>query len=188
VFQDWLGTDYGRAFDEPANAALPRRLLIERLLLRADGKPPLERRFYVFAGRVRFVQTTFADDDGLHHRAFNDRDWRPLEWYFKTPNQPEQCHRPKRYDDLVALAECLGQGFDHIRVDMYDADDELWVGELTVYPLGGLTSFTPDEADKIVGSYWNLHRPARRALGAVLFRWWRIRLNESDFWPSSESP
>ena len=34
----------------------------------------------------------------------------------------------------------------------YDADDELWVGELTVYPLGGLTSFTPDEADKIVGS------------------------------------
>jgi TupA-like ATPgrasp len=185
VLQDWLGTDYGRAFDEPANAALPRRLLIERLLLRADGKPPLERRFYVFAGRVRFVQTTFADDDGLHHRAFNDRAWRPLEWYFKTPNQPEQCHRPKRYDDLVALAECLGQGFDHIRVDMYDADDELWVGELTVYPLGGLTSFTPDEADKIVGSYWNLHRPARRALGAVLFRWRRIRLNESDFLPSS---
>jgi hypothetical protein len=96
-----------------------------------------------------------------------------LEWYFKTPNQREQCHRPKRYDDLVALAECLGQGFDHIRVDMYDAD-ELWVGELTVYPLGGLTSFTPDEADKIVGSYWNLHRPARRALGAVLFRWWHV--------------
>ena len=34
---------------------------------------------------------------------------------------------------------------------MYDADDSIWVGELTPYSWSGLTPFTPDEADKLVG-------------------------------------
>ena len=57
---------------------------------------------------------------------------------------------------------------------MYDADDSIWVGELTLYSWSGLTPFTPDEADKLVGSYWSLQRPARRALNAMLSRWRQI--------------
>src|ERR1700693_3327612 len=120
------------------------------LLLGADGSPPLQRKLFIFDGRVRVVQTVCADEAGPHHRSYHDREWRPLDWYLKTPNQPELCPKPKRYKEMVALAECLGRDFDHLRVDMYDADDSMWVGELTLYSWSGLASFTPDEADKLV--------------------------------------
>ena len=45
----------------------------------------------------------------------------------------------KRYEEMVALAECLANDFDHLRVDMYDADDSIWVGELTLYSWDGLS-------------------------------------------------
>ena len=57
----------------------------------------------------------------------------------------------KRYEEMVALAECLANDFDHLRVDMSDADDSIWVGELTLYSWDGLSPFTPDEADKLIG-------------------------------------
>ena len=173
-FKDWLGTCYGTAMDEPGYVPVPRRLMVERMLLDADGSAPQERKLFVFDGRVRFVHTTFVDDDGPHNRAFHDREWHPLDWYLKTPNKPELCPKPKRHEEMIALAECLGKDFDHLRVDMYDADDCIWVGELTLYSWSGLTPFTPDEADKLVGSYWSLQRPARRALNAMLSRWRQI--------------
>jgi TupA-like ATPgrasp len=174
TFRDWLGTCYGTTKNEPGYVPVPRRLMVEGMLLGANGSPPLERKLSVFDGRVRFVQTTFVDKDGPHHRAYHDREWRPLNWYMKTPNQPELCLKPKRFEELVALAECLGKDFDYLRVDMYDADDSIWVGELTLYSLSGLTPFTPDEADKLIGSYWSLQQPVLRALKAILLRWRQI--------------
>ena len=115
-FKDWLATCYATPVEEPGYLSVPRRLIVERMLLGADGSSPLERKFFVFDGRVRFIQTLFVDEAGPHHRAFHDREWRPLDWYLKTPNQPELCPKPKRYEELVALAECLGKDFDHLRV------------------------------------------------------------------------
>jgi hypothetical protein len=85
-----------------------------------------ERRKLARESRLIFstagtLQTRVADEDGLHHKAFHDREWRPLDWYLKTPNQPELYPRPKRYEEIVALAECLGKGFDHLRVDISEA-------------------------------------------------------------------
>jgi TupA-like ATPgrasp len=171
TFREWLSACHGIAKDEPAYIPVPRRLMVEQMLLGADGSPPLERRFYVFDGRVRFLQTIFRDEDGLHHRAFHGREWHPLDWYLKTPNQPELCPKPKRYEEMVAIAECLGKGFDHLRVDMYEGDNNIWVGELTLYSWSGLEAFTPDEADSLAGSYWSLQQPTQRAFKAILFEW-----------------
>ena len=174
TLREWLGSCHGIEKDEPAYISVPRRLMVERMLLCADGSPPLERRFYVFDGRVSFLQTTFRDDDGLHHRAFHSREWHPLDWYLQTPNQPELCPKPKHHEEMVAIAESLGKGFDHLRVDMYEADNNIWLGELTPYSWSGLTPFVSDEADRLVGSYWSLQRPTQRALRAILFQWRHI--------------
>jgi hypothetical protein len=182
LFNSWLACCYGTLCDEPGYVPVPRRLLVERMLLRADGSRPLERKFFVFNGRVRFVQTLFPDEAKIQprHGAYHDRDWRPLEWYLKTPNEPEMCPLPKRYDEMIAVAERLGKDFDHVRIDIYDADDSFWVGELTLYSWSGLTRFCSDEADRLVGSYWSLQRPVRRALRTMLRQWRKILPGETS--------
>jgi len=185
TFKDWLATCYAAVWEEPGYLSVPRRLMVERMLLATNGSYPLERRFFVFHGRVKFLQTTFRDETGAYHRSWNDRELRPLDWYLQTPNTPELFTKPKRHEEMVAIAECLGRDFDHLRVDMYEADDRIWVGELTPYSWSGITPFTPDEADKLVGSYWHLERPARRAFKAMLLRWRQIP-NASPSAPARE--
>ena len=48
-----------------------------------------------------------------------------------------------------------------VRVDLFDTGDNLYVGELTLYPGGGFEAFEPAEYDRLIGDKWVL--PARRS-------------------------
>jgi hypothetical protein len=174
IFRQWLGQCFGTEWNEPGYIPAPRQLIVEQLLIGLDGKPPLERRLFVFNGRLHVVQTTLVEDGQARHGAFHDRDWQELPWRRVSPRHPGSFPRPQRYDDLVALAEKIGTNFDHVRVDFYDAGERIWIGELTLYNWSGLGRFHPDEADFIMGSYWTIKRPALRALRAILTSRWEI--------------
>ena len=164
----WMDVCYGAVHDEPGYFSVPPRLIIEQMLRETSLT---EIRLFLFDGRVRFVKTALRHHDELQHGAFYDRDWRPVDWCLDVPNRPELCRRPKRYNDIITIAERLGQDFDHLRVDVFEAGDRFWLGELTVYSWSGLCSFTPDEADTLIGSYWPVPKPLRRALEAIIWKW-----------------
>ena len=174
TFRAWLASCHGTDTDELGYVTVPKCLMVERMLLEIDGSAPTERRFFIFDGRVRFVQTTFADAGRIRHGAFHDRAWCPLDWHLRTPSQPDQCPRPKRYDDMIAIAEGIGKDFDHLRVDVYELGENIWVGELTLYSWSGMIPFSPNEADELVGSYWSLRSPVWQALKVTLWNWRKI--------------
>jgi hypothetical protein len=149
---------------------VPRRIIAERMIVNRDGSPPLERRMFVFDGRVRVIQTTVAVGTKLRSLAYHDRDWQRLPWRGRNVPDPQPVPRPERLDALIALAERLGRGLDHVRVDLYDADDRIYVGELTLYSWSGFMRFEGAERDRVLGSYWRLRWPACRAIAACLLR------------------
>ncbi len=57
---------------------------------------------------------------------------------------------------MLELAAELGRGFDHIRIDLYVADGEIWFGEFTPYSWSGLHPLLPAEVDEQWGAYWRL--------------------------------
>jgi teichuronopeptide biosynthesis TupA-like protein len=175
MLKSWLAWRHGALADEPGYVHVPPRIIVERLLRNRDGSAPVERRLFVFGGRVRATQTVVVENGALRAAAFHDRDWRRLPWRGDTEPHPGPFPRPARYDELVTLAERLGRGFDHVRVDLYDADDRVWAGELTLYSWSGLGHFTTEEPDRVLGSYWTIERPMWRALGALLARRREIR-------------
>lgn len=174
TFRQWLAHCHGTALNEPGYRPVPRRLIIESLLLDSDGAPPLEHKMFVFGGRVRFIQTIVVDRDDERRTVFHDSNWARLNWLTTSSPFEGPLPRPARVTELVALAERLGGGFDHIRVDMYEGRERILVGEMTVYSWSGLTALIPDEADHILGSYWMLDRPMWRALNALLWQQWEI--------------
>lgn len=175
TFRDWLSEDYGAAWNEPAYGSVPRKLLVERLVMRPDGTPPIERKVWVFHGRVRLVQTLINDGTQNHHAAFHNRNWQRLNWYLRSPPNPGPFEAPPQLATIIEIAEALGAGFDHVRVDFYDTADRIWIGEMTICPYSGLVPFAPDEVDFMIGSYWQIRRPLWRAIKAVLFQRHEIR-------------
>ncbi len=171
----WLAMCHGTLLDEPGYVPVPKRLIIERTMRIARGERPVERKFFVFDGKVAFIQTVFVENGANRHGAFHTPDWEWRPWYF-TRALPEATFQrpPVQLERMLAVAARLGAGFEHLRVDMYDLDDRFWVGEITVYPWSGLAHFNPDEADYLVGAAWKLRRPLFRASMTLLTRRWKI--------------
>lgn len=165
----WLATNYGAAHDEPGYEPVPPRLIIEAMVTLADGARPDEVRLFVFDGKVAVINTVFVEEGKVRNGAFHTPDWTRLSWHFTRPID-RVFPKPARLQDMIELAERLGQGLDHVRVDIYDCGDQLWIGELTVYSWSGHARFTPDEADLELGSHWQPPTRNWRAMIALAFR------------------
>jgi hypothetical protein len=172
----WLADCYGTSMNEPAYIHLPRRLIVERLLLRPDGTTPLEQKVYVFDGRAIFIRTNTPDANG--RARFGDvhsRDWTRLPIAWDSPAHPVPPPRPVRLAEIIELAERLGAGTSHCRVDFYDCGDTVMVGELTLYSQSGLTVYADPADDFLLGAHWTISWPILRAVWAVAVRRWEIR-------------
>lgn len=164
----WLRTPHGIDYDEPGYVGIPPRLMMERTVTAPDGSAPEEVRLFVFDGRVAVINTVFTQDGRIRNGAFHTRDWVRLDWHLsrrvERPFPP-----PARLHEMIAIAERLGAGLDHVRVDIYDGGPRIWVGEITVYAWSGHATFHPAEADLLLGAHWRLRRPMLRAARAILF-------------------
>ena len=136
-----------------------RRLLLVEEFIGSDGAVPADHKFLVFGGRVRLVQVD-TGRFGAHRRRLYDPDWTPVtvaEAVAPGPVTPP----PAALAAMTKVAEALGAAFDFVRVDLFDVDGEVWFGELTPYPGGGLDAFDP-VLDEQLGEWWQL--PPRSAV------------------------
>lgn len=129
-------------------------LLLEERIPTPDGGPPPDYKFFVFDGRVRFIQVN-SGRFGDQTATFLDADWNRLNvrWRIRpVADEP----RPLELDKMLEIASALGAGWDFIRIDLYAVDGEVWFGEYTPYPGGGLLRYRPSEFDLESGQYWRL--------------------------------
>lgn len=163
----WLARNHGRESNERGYIAVPPRLLIERMVRDAAGGRPDEQRVFVFGGQARIVNTVFIEEGAVRNGAFHTPGWQRLNWHFsRVVERPFA--QPPALAEMLRIAESLGEGIDHLRVDFFDGGARFWIGEVTLYPWSGMARFRPDEADHQMGALWPLRHPARRAITALL--------------------
>ncbi len=171
----WLASCYGAANCEPGYIHVPRRLIVEHLLVDAQGAAPIERRVFVFDGHATIIQTTVVGANGvLRTAAFHSPAWEPLP--IRLASIPDKIPPPRPWllADIIDLAERLGAGLSHCRVDIYDCGDTLTVGEVTLYSWSGMFPFHDPAQDLAMGALWKIRRPALRALRSVAFGRWEM--------------
>lgn len=151
VTKGWL-LPYDRiAVGEWAYGQARRELIIEPRI--GGGAALTDFKIFVFHGRVRIMHTDLDSVTGPFEEVFYDRDWQPLDITCELP-RGAVAPRPKSFDEMVRAAETLGASYDFMRVDLYNLDGELWFGELTPYPSGGMDTFEPESVDIQLGAWW----------------------------------
>ena len=129
-------------------------IVVERLLLDGRGQIPSDYKFHCLNGAVRFVQVDF-DRHGSHTRNLYDPEWRLLDCRYLYPNGPD-VEPPKQLELMIALAEKMAGLFPYVRVDLYNLGADVWFGELTFHPEGGLAPFVPRSWDVDFGAMLTL--------------------------------
>lgn len=154
--RSWLGRNYCNdrflGLEWGYRHACPR-IVIEHFL-EENGKSPVDYKFFCFGGRAQFVQAD-CDRFGNHTRTLCNRDFQPLPLQLGSCKQHAgKIERPVNYDGLIQVAEALSRNLDFVRVDLYSTGEQIYVGELTMYPGAGSERFNPRQYDLIFGQQW----------------------------------
>jgi len=156
---DWLDARELLRLREWAYSRARPVLLVEEFIGR-DEMPPPDYKVFVFDGVpqvILFVRGRFA----VKQRTFLRADWTHIPVTNIGPPEPD-LPRPPDLDRLLQAAADLGRGFDHIRVDLYDVDGEIWFGEYTPYSWSGFDRILPVEVDLAWGAHWRLPKLDRQ--------------------------
>jgi hypothetical protein len=160
--ESWLRQNYYSIEREWVYKHIKPRILVEEYLSDHSGLDPIRYKIYVFHGRARVVHVGVGTPGHSRH-GFYGRDWRKLPAHFVgIPEVESNLRRPPHLDDMLRYAETLADGFDFIRVDLYDTADRVCFGELTVTPGGGACVFSSWEFDRDLGAMWQLSTRRKR--------------------------
>ncbi len=154
----WLEQDLASRTGEWAYSTARPLLLVEEFIGDGLDDVPADYKLYVFDGVPRLFQV-HSNRFVEHESRVYTTDWEPLPWDTGYPPGPA-LPRPQRADGMLAAAAALAQGFDMMRVDLYEHDGVLWFGELTPYPGSGLIALDP-EMDRALGGWWQLPSTTR---------------------------
>jgi len=153
--REQLGISHGHRFREWGYLAIPRKLLVERMIEMPGGDGREDYKFFTYHGRVHFI---LLDRDlvGGHTRNYYDREWNLLPVKRQYPSTSEPVSKPTNLGEMINLAENIGAQFDFVRVDLYSPPQGIFFGEATFYPAAGLGPFIPKEWDNRFGEPWKI--------------------------------
>lgn len=122
-------------------------------------------KFFTFDGKVRSLYVTTHMKNRIEDFCIDyfDPDFKHLDVSrFDHPNSDVVPAKPKRFEDMKMLAEKLGKGFPHVRVDFYESSGRVFWGEMTFSTAGGFRPLSPSDFDLELGGWLNLPPERRR--------------------------
>lgn len=130
------------------------RIIAEKYMIDESGCELKDYKFFTFDGVVKllFVAT---DRNAKEETCFDffDRDFNHLDFQNGHPNSKKKILKPKNFEKMIQLAEKLGEGLPHARIDFYNIDGKIYFGEITFFHWSGLKPFIPEEWDYKLGKY-----------------------------------
>ncbi len=147
----WMKESYGvEKAEQGIYSKIHRKIIAEKFIETADGKPPRDYKFFCSYGEVKFlfVASDRVDNQTKFDYYYPDWTWIPVK------NQHENVgpiEKPKMLDEMMRYASILSKNLPLVRVDLYNEGEQIIFGELTFTHFGCLNSFDPDEFDLTFG-------------------------------------
>ena len=96
-----------------------------------------------------------VDRFGDHRRNVYTPEWEPVNTQYLHP-WGDDVPPPPKLAEMVAAAERIAGDLDFLRVDLYNTDDGIYLGEVAAYPGSGLERHRPYAYDVELGMRWQL--------------------------------
>ena len=125
-------------------------IVVEEFLDLGGHKYLDDYKFYCCNGKVKFALIVKERGSKNQTRTFVDRDWNVLPVRRAGKFSATAPEMPKNYEKMIELAEKLCAEFPFVRIDFYNQDGQIYVGEMTFTP-GLFLRFEPKEWDFKLG-------------------------------------
>ena len=135
--QEW-NNYYYQSFEWDSKDIKPR-IIAEKLLEPSCGEI-VDYKFYCYNGKCRHF--LICKDRKTKTKYINyDLDFNCIKLSPNSYVADTKFEKNVLFDEMLAMAEKLSKPFPLVRVDFYDVDGKLYVGELTFSPGGGFNTY-----------------------------------------------
>ena len=135
------------------------RILAETIISDYD-KPLIEYKVMCFHGEP-YCTYTVTDRVSVDDRnrdilrkdyaiTFFDNSWNMLDVTLGG-HRRALLEKPKQYEEMLRISRRLSRGFPFVRVDFLVNEEKIYVGEMTLYPSGGLLRYEPVSFNEELG-------------------------------------
>ena len=155
----WLSIDFSTRGGEMQYHGIDRKCFAEKYVGGADGIK--DYKFLCFNGRPTFCQIISDRGTPLQRLNYYDMDFRFVDLCrLDFPNNPELLDdRPYGFERMKDYARALSSDFDFVRVDFFENDGRVYLGEMTFTPGNARMKYEGDpETSAYVGSLLRITR------------------------------
>ncbi|MEE0517288.1 MAG: ATP-grasp fold amidoligase family protein [Anaerovoracaceae bacterium] len=133
------------------------RIIFEELL--GDGEDSImDYKFYCSYGKVNFALVVADRNGKKQKRAFMDVEtWEPLPVRRRGVHKASHVEKPEQLSEMLEIARKLSEDIPMVRVDLYNVDGNIYVGEMTFSP-GLFLRLEPVEWDYKMGGFIDLDK------------------------------
>lgn len=149
---EWhLKRDYYISCREWPYKNIKPRIIAEKYI-GESGMDLMDYKLLCFNGKVKcsFVCAERFSSAGLQ-LAFFDREWNKMPFTRHYPMLKRDIPKPIHYNEMIEISEIVSKDMRLLRVDFYEINGRLYIGELTLYPGSGFEEFEPKEWDYKIG-------------------------------------
>ncbi len=132
-----LAKNYGWNGGEWAYRYIQPRVLVEEYIDPGSTSPPADYKFFCVDGTVRFVHYIYDRGADVKSQILDPKGG---DMGLKLNHQHSlgtSFKRPKAWDEMIAVSESLSKEFKFVRVDLFCAGEQIYVGELTFWSMSG---------------------------------------------------
>lgn len=130
-------------------------IVIEELLESEESGSVDDYKFYCCNGEPKFALVVSDRKARAQTRTFVDMDWNCIPVMRKGKKTAAHPKRPAGLKEMKRLCRILAKDFPLVRIDFYEINGRVYVGELTFTP-GMFLGFKPIEMDYKLGEYLDL--------------------------------
>lgn len=131
------------------------KIVIEELLEAEEGSSVDDYKFYCCNGEPKFALVVSDRKAKTQTRTFVDMNWECIPVMRKGKNTAASPKKPQNLKEILRLCKILAKDFPLVRIDFYEVDGRIYVGELTFTP-GMFLGFRPIEMDYKLGECLDL--------------------------------
>lgn len=131
------------------------RIIAEEFMVDESGSDLKDYKFFCFNGKPKMLQVATNREHGVRF-DFYDMNFKHLPFTKGHPWAKKEITKPMHFEKMVSFACRMSKMFPFVRVDFYNINGEIYFGELTFFPGGGVSPFKPNDWDYIIGEWLQL--------------------------------
>lgn len=140
LFDKWVKTEFCWYAFEMQYRRIKNMIFAEKFVEEMGGNL-YDYKIQCFDGKPMWIECV-GDRNLLKHTGYQryfDLDWNRLDWSDETyPDFQHDVPRPENLDEMLTVATKLSEGFNYVRVDLYNINGKIYFGEMTFTPGAGL--------------------------------------------------